>query len=129
LKIKNQKALKKLSRPLLIGGSFLYGLVAGAVGTGGVIKAVILDRMGLTKEAFVGTMAVTAGLSNVIKLWVYSSLPLAEKTNYGLMIGLIIIAFIGTWLGRHVLRRLTPERFRNLVLGFLLIISLRLILL
>ncbi len=126
---RNHEKIKKLSRPVVAAGSFIYGLVAGAVGTGGVIKVMMLDRMGIRKEAFVGTMAVTAGLGNVVKLFVYSSLPLAEKNAYGLMVGLVAIAFIGTWLGRHVLRRLTPELFRSLVLGALFIISLRLILL
>lgn len=107
----------------------MYGLVAGAIGTGSVIKVMILDRIGLRKEAFVGTMAVTAGLSNVIKLWVYSSLPLAEKNEYGLMAALVVIAFLGTWLGRHVLRKLTPEAFQKLVLGALFLIALRLLIL
>jgi len=121
--------IKKISHFVVAGGSFVYGLVAGAIGTGSVIKVMILDRIGLRKEAFVGTMAVTAGLSNVIKLWVYSSLPLAEKNEYGLMAALVVIAFLGTWLGRHVLRKLTPEAFQKLVLGALFLIALRLLIL
>jgi len=70
---------------------------------------------GLTKEAFVATLAVIALLTNVTRLTVFgvSDLFNADIIIIGLLLGLVSIP--GNWLGRYILRKISSDRHSGIV--------------
>ncbi len=96
------------TRGLLL-GSAAYGFVSGLLGSGNLIKAIVLREVNVTKEAFVGVMAATSVLANVAKLTAYSTsgiLTLHHAVPAG---ALIVCAIVAALIGRNWLRRI-PDR-------------------
>ena len=64
---------------------------------------------GLSKEAFVATLAVIALATNITRVSVFGGTELLGGSFLllGLLVGLVTIP--GNWIGRSVLRRMTNE--------------------
>ena len=105
----------------LMFGSAIYGFVSGLLGTGNVVKAMVFDHMGLRKEAFVGLMAATSVVANVVKISLYASNSLITHAHILPGVGLAGCALIGTFAGRVLLKRVAPEHFR---IGFLVVLAM-----
>lgn len=118
----------KVSLPLVLTGG-LWGFLGGFVGDGNVVKAALLDHIGVRKESFVATMAITSLVGNFIKYFIYKKLNYASQDNLAMILLLLALAFAGSWLGKGVLKKMNSETFRRVVLIFLAVISLKLILL
>lgn len=108
-----------------VGG--LFGFFSGAIGTGNAITAALLTHIGIRKERFIATMAITAFFVNVVKTGIYSKFALITMNDMPLVAALIIIAFVGAYLGKNLVKMINPELFRRLVLILLLVVSLKLI--
>jgi len=70
---------------------------------------------GLTRQAFVATLAVIALTTNLTRVAVFGGTHLLDW-NYlalGLVVGLVTIP--GNWLGRWILRRMSNERHAGFV--------------
>jgi len=103
----------------VVGG--IYGILAGgSVGSQMLLSPFMLGY-GLTKEAFVGTMAAIALSTNLTKMAVFGSTQLLDSQYLllGLLVGLIMIP--GNWVGRHILRRMAPGTHGRLVDFFALV--------
>jgi uncharacterized membrane protein YfcA len=112
----------------IVAAGGLYGFFAGIIGTGSAIKAALLTHMRLTKERFIGTMAATAIVANLIKITVYSQSELLSQNDIPLALGLVLCAILGAYTGKHFVKVLHPEFFKKAILIMLLIVSFKLIL-
>ncbi len=94
-------------------GSVLYGFVSGFLGSGNVIKVVLFREMKITKEAFVGAMAATAVLSNIVKLSSYAQSGLLKADMAWTAFALILVAVVVALAGRFFLTKLSAEVFQT----------------
>ena len=117
----------KLSKFAIIGASGAYGLFSGIIGTGDAIKAALLTHLGLTKEKFIVTMSLSAILLNIIKATIYSKYNLISQSDIPLILGLIVCALTGSYIGKNFVKKIHPELFKKIILTILLIVSLKLL--
>jgi uncharacterized membrane protein YfcA len=101
----------KVGLPGIVLGSAGYGFISGLLGSGNVIKAVLFREMNISKQAFVGAMAATSLLSNVVKLGAYEQASLINITLLWPMVSLAIVAVIAVLVGRYLLHRVSTESF------------------
>lgn len=92
----------------LAGVGAAYGTLAGAsIGSAMLLSPFMLGA-GLTKEAFVATMAVISLSTNLSRLLAFGGADLltSDYVALGLVVGVIMIP--GNWIGRTFLRRMAP---------------------
>ena len=111
----------KTNRPTLMGAAAVYGVVSGASIGGGMLLVPFLLGYGLTKEAFVATLASIAFLTNVTRVGVFGTTNLLDGQFLllGIYVGLLTIP--GNMIGRSILRRLTNDRHALIVEIFTII--------
>jgi uncharacterized membrane protein YfcA len=97
----------------LVGGT--YGFLAGASIGSGMLLAPFMLGYGLTKEAFVATMAAIALTTNLTRIAVFGGTQLldAHYLLMGVLVGLAMIP--GNWIGRTFLRRMAPGTHSRLI--------------
>lgn len=108
------------SRKNAIVGGGLSGFLAGVLGTGGAVRGITMVAFNIGKEEFVATSAAidfAVDLSRSIVYYINGYMH-AEHLKY--MVSLIVVGFVGTWLGKKLLNKLSQERFSYLVLFLLL---------
>ncbi len=90
----------------VIGVSFIFGLVAGALPGGGVIVVPLLLGLGLAGGALVGTDAVIGAAVNIAKTVLYGGLDLLDETLLigGVLVGLCMIP--GAYVARFLIARI-----------------------
>lgn len=117
---------KKIQIPFV---GALYGFFSGLVGVGDPIKAALLNQIGLVKQEFIATMTIIAFIQNLFKVSIYSSFHLVTLDNWPIVLGLIIASFSGIYLGRNIVKKISPKLFRKLILLMLTIIAIKLLIL
>lgn len=115
-------------RLLWLGGT-ISGFFGGLSGHQGALRSAFLIRTGMTKEQFVGTGAVAAICIDAVRLSVYFSVFLGEKLRavnlaggWPMVLGATIAAFLGSWLGARLIRKITIRSVKRVV-GSLLAIT------
>jgi uncharacterized membrane protein YfcA len=105
----------KTSRKSLSMIGAVYGGLSGISMGPGMLLVPFMLGYGLTKEAFVGTLAAIALVTNLTRIPVFgfTNLLTLEYVQLGILIGLVTIP--GNWLGRHFLRRMTNENHSGFV--------------
>ncbi len=95
-----------------------YGFSAGASIGSAMLLSPFLLGYGLTKEAFVATMAIISLSTNVVRIGAFSvaDIVTSQYALLGFLVGLIMIP--GNWVGRTILRRMTTRMHAHLVDGF-----------
>lgn len=101
----------KIGTAGVITGSAGYGFFSGLLGSGNLLKAIIFREMSMSKEAFVGAMAATSVLANLVKLTVYNHANLLNDSQIRPMFGLAIAAALAVFVGRKYLRKITVMQF------------------
>ena len=109
------------SRQIKAGGATLgaiggvYGFLAGASIGSVMLLTPFMLGYGLSKEAFVATMAVIALATNAVRIAAFGGSHLldAHFALMGLLVGLVMIP--GNWLGRTFLRRMAPGTHGRLI--------------
>ena len=94
----------------------LSGGMAGLVGTGGAVRGLALAAFDLPKEVFVATSAAIdmgIDLSRAVVYWRNGYIHADDLAWIPL---LAVVALLGTWLGRRVLRRVPQASFRRIAL-------------
>ena len=116
------------SRYVPVGG-FLSGFFGGISGMQGALRSAFLVRLGLTKEAFIGTGVVVATLVDLSRLGVYGRGFLAHRADLDLRLlaAAVISAFLGTILGNSFLRKLTLKAVQGTIGVMLALVALALI--
>ena len=121
--IKKQLALKATAKNALIGGS-LSGFSAGLLGTGGAIRGLTMAAFNLEKSIFIATSALidmAIDLSRAVVYWVNGYIH-----NHDLIYipFLLLIGFLGSWIGKKILLYITQPVFRKISLFLILLIGL-----
>lgn len=108
----------------LIGSGSLAGFLAGLVGTGGTFRGMALAALNLPKSSFIVTSAAIDMGVDVTRAVIYLTEGYLLKSNYFLIIPLILIAWIGSYTGKKILSFINEERFRKIVLVCILVIGI-----
>ncbi|MGZ3866744.1 MAG: sulfite exporter TauE/SafE family protein [Bacteroidia bacterium] len=99
-----------------IGGGSIAGFLAGLIGTGGAIRGLSLAAFDLEKSVFIATSAAIDFGVDFSRSVIYIYNGYLEKELYIIVPVLVIIAFVGSYIGKLVLKYISQERFRNVVL-------------
>ncbi|MDV2989942.1 MAG: sulfite exporter TauE/SafE family protein [Dehalogenimonas sp.] len=114
---KNQRMNLKGFLPLGAAG----GLMSAIMGVVGPVAAPFFLAYGLVKGAYIGTEAMTTVVMHITKLGVYGGYNLLSLNTVliGLSIGAVM--FLGTFLGKQLLDRVSDRVFPYIIEGVLLI--------
>lgn len=119
------KKLKvKDSKPNAITGGILSGLSAGLLGTGGAIRGVTMAAFKMDKATFIATSAVIDFGVDASRAVIYYFNGYIHAHDLYLAPLLLIIAVLGTWVGKKILNYFTQKQFRTFVLVLILIIGI-----
>jgi uncharacterized membrane protein YfcA len=112
----------------LIGG-LLSGFFAGIFGIRGAVRSLFLSVFDLRKAIFLGTTSIIGLLLDSVRLITYFFRGLSVPAYlYWAMIVFIPVSFFGTFVGQIIVKKIPQERFRMVVLIFLLFVGIRLLL-
>lgn len=120
--IKDYKVNNNLFNNFL-GGAF-SGMFAGLLGTGGAIRGLFLSSLNLNKEVFIASSAIIDFGVDFSRTLVYYFNGFIHPEDYYLIPFLFVIGFVGSFLGKKILERVSEERFRKIVLGLVFVIGL-----
>ncbi|MFM7600834.1 MAG: sulfite exporter TauE/SafE family protein [Pseudanabaena sp.] len=100
---------------------FLKAYVSGLVGTTGPVLNPFYLGYGLVKEKMIATKATHMTIIHIVKIITYGALAAISKEQIvsGLAIGLAAVP--ANLIGKYLLSRLSPQLFRQIVLGFMAI--------
>ena len=121
--IKNEIVVLPNKKNAMIGGT-LSGFSAGLLGTGGAIRGLTMAAFNLEKNAFIATSAFIDFMIDFSRTFVYYDNGYIGKQELTYLPFLLIIGFVGTYLGKNILAYIPQEKFRKLSLIFILIIGL-----
>jgi uncharacterized membrane protein YfcA len=97
-------------------GGLLSGFFGGLTGHQGALRSAFLVRCGLSKEALIATGVTMACLVDITRLSVYGfHLAVAWKGNSLLLIAATISAFLGSFVGKRLIRKATLKSIRVIV--------------
>jgi uncharacterized protein len=112
------------SRHLVTGG-LLSGFFGGISGNQGALRSAFLLKAGLSKESFIATGVVIACMVDVARLLVYSErILIVRNENIALVAAAALAAFLGTFIGNRLIKKITVVSFRNFVAVMLFIFAL-----
>lgn len=122
-----------LDRKYLSLGGALSGFFGGLSGHQGALRSAFLIKAGLEKEAFISTGVVCAVLVDFSRLIVYGvsffSKEFETLSAHGgaeLIATATIAAFLGTFLGTRLIKKMTMPIIKQIVGGMLLILAIAL---
>lgn len=109
-------------------GGALSGFFGGLSGHQGALRTAFLIRLRLPKEVFIGTMVVSAVIVDVFRIAVYGITFVAkdiavmrQEGIVGLIVAGIVAAFVGSFIGLRLMKKVTLTFIQRLI-GVLLII-------
>ncbi len=98
------------SRKVLAGAGVVYGSVSGvSIGPGMLLMPVLLSY-GLSRQAFVATLAAIALTTNILRTTIYGVTDLLSSQYVAIAVVAGLCTIPGTWIGKHVLKKMTDER-------------------
>lgn len=111
-------------------GGVLSGFFGGLAGMQGALRSAFLVRAGLTREAFIGTGVAIAVLIDLSRLGVYSTRfwQQAHALDVPLLLGAVLSAFAGAWVGNRFLKKLTMAHVQRVVAALLFAVGIGLVL-
>ena len=121
--IKSNWVVNPNKKNALIGGN-LSGFSAGLLGTGGAIRGLTMAMFNLEKNVFIATSAFIDFMIDFSRTFVYWYNGFIHKATLVYVPFLLLIGFIGTWLGKKLLDHIPQERFKRISLGLILLIGL-----
>lgn len=115
--------LKANTLTALVSGGFA-GFMAGFTGTGGAIRGISLVAFNLEKNLFVGTSAAIDFGVDFSRMFIYYYNGFFDM-EYVYYIPLLVIAsFLGSYMGKQLLNKISQEVFKKIVLSLILLISI-----
>lgn len=113
-------------------GGMLSGFFGGVSGHQGAFRATFLAKAGLTKEQFIGTSNSISLIVDLSRLSMYlffaqklthgeNKFLIAFQENFALLLTAIIFAFLGTYIGKQLVKKTTITSIRKVV-GILLFV-------
>ncbi|MHA1746206.1 MAG: sulfite exporter TauE/SafE family protein [Promethearchaeota archaeon] len=114
-----------VGRPLLIGGSFTYGVFGGLIGAAGPVNVMLLKATYHQRENFIATFAISALVLNFIKISIYLSQGLFPVEHLWVYLVGILVIYLGTSLGHFITPKIPIRKLEIVILGLLLFIGFR----
>ena len=114
-----QLEVKPKTPNAIIGGT-LSGFSAGILGTGGAIRGITLAAFKMSKDKFIATSAVIDLGVDASRTVVYYLNGYMKVELLYLIPILIVIGILGTWIGKRILKYISQEQFRYIVLFLIL---------
>ncbi len=93
----------------------LYGFMSGLVGSGNLVKGPLFTSIGLLKERYIGTYAVTSFFVNIPKILVYLATGVIAATTFVKAIPFLFISIAGTYIGKGLLKHVRHDVFYYVV--------------
>ena len=98
--------------------------MAGLIGTGGAIRGIALAAFDLEKNVFVAASAAIDSGVDFSRMIVYLRSNYLTPEFYWYVPGLVLVAFIGSYVGKVVLNKIQQKSFRRIVLVLIFVIGL-----
>ena len=108
-------------------GGLLSGFFGGLSGNQGALRSAFLIKAGLSKQAYVGTGAACTVLVDAVRLTVYGvafqsgGWQVLQGENGGLLLAATLAAFLGAYVGKRLLKKVTL-RFVELTVAALMVL-------
>jgi uncharacterized protein len=110
-----------------IAGGSATGFITALVGTGGALRATLLQGFNIEKVKYLATAATIALATDVTRIPVYISQGFLTQ-QYFLYIPILFgIALAGSFMGRRIVKRINQELFRKIVLIAIILVSIKFI--
>jgi len=123
---KNPKfKIKQTATNSAIGGA-VSGFVAGLIGTGGAIRAAVLNAFQLKKEVYISTAATIALAVDLTRIPIYFASGFLSEKFFADIFILIFVAIAGSFVGRKIVEKIPQKEFRGFVLAALALFGLKL---
>lgn len=115
-----------LEKKFLPVGGIISGFFGGLSGHQGAFRSLFLLKAGLNKEEFIATGVVLAVMVDLSRMTVYSFDALFTQKNVDLIMVVIatLCAFIGSFFGARLIKKVTIHSIQILVSGLLVVIGL-----
>ena len=114
-------------------GGALSGFFGGLSGLQGALRSVFLIKIGLSKEAFIGTGVVAAVVVDLSRLIVYGISFFAQDfalllrgDGIGLVVVATLAAFVGSFAGSRLIEKVTMKSIQGIVGLMLILLALAL---
>lgn len=110
--------------PQAIFGGTMSGFLAGLLGTGGAVRGITMAAFNLEKSVFIATSAVIDFGVDFTRTIVYFFNGFISSEILVYVPFLVLIGWVGTWIGRRFLDYIPQEKFRRISLFLVLGIGL-----
>jgi len=107
-----------------ISGGLLSGFVAGLIGTGGAIRGMVLAAYDISTDVFIATSAFIDLGIDLSRSVVYAVNGFVHKSDLYLIPILFVVSFVGTYLGKLILKKFSKEQFKKIVLVLIFVTGL-----
>jgi uncharacterized membrane protein YfcA len=110
-------------------GGLLSGFFGGLSGNQGALRSAFLIKAGLSKDAYVGTGAACTVLVDSVRLAVYGAAfhtggwQMLRGDSAVLVLAATLSAFLGVYLGKRLLKKVTLRFIELTVAGMMLLIG------
>jgi uncharacterized protein len=110
-----------------VAGGSATGFITALVGTGGALRATLLQGFSIEKVKYIATAATIALATDVTRIPVYISQGFLTDKYYLYLPILFGIALTGSFIGRKLVKRIDQEKFRKMVLIAIILVSIKFI--
>jgi uncharacterized membrane protein YfcA len=110
-----------------IAGGSTTGFITALVGTGGALRATLLQGFNIEKVKYIATTATIALATDVTRIPVYISQGFLTQQYYLYLPILFVIALAGSFIGRKIVKKIDQEKFRKMVLVAIILVSIKFI--
>lgn len=121
--IKSKLVIAASNKNGIIGGT-LSGFSAGLLGTGGAIRGLTMAAFNLEKSVFIATSAFIDFMIDFSRTFVYYNNGYIHKHDLKYVPFLLIIGFVGSFIGKKILVYIPQSKFRKLSLYLILLIGI-----
>jgi uncharacterized membrane protein YfcA len=110
-----------------IAGGSATGFITALVGTGGALRATLLQGFNIEKVKYIATAVTIALATDVTRIPVYISQGFLTESYFLYIPILFGIALAGSFMGRRIVKRINQEFFRRIVLIAIILVSIKFI--
>jgi uncharacterized protein len=112
---------------IFIGGGSATGFITALVGTGGALRATLLQAFNIEKVKYIATSATIALATDATRIPIYISQGFLTEQYFLYLPILFAIAVAGSFIGRKIVRRIDQEKFQKMVLVAIILVSINFI--
>ena len=111
-------------------GGLLSGFFGGLSGNQGALRSAFLIKLGLSKEAYVGTGAVCTVVVDLVRIGIYgftlpTALASAQSSQSGVLVMVAVVsAFLGSYFGKRLLKKVTLRTVELIVAAMMVAIGI-----